>query len=65
MYALTSVEPLTEGILYRIPSVEKAEIRQMINGPDAFTADGHAILGEAPGVSRISLRVLMVLVEIK
>ena len=41
-------EPLTEGILHRIPAVEKAQIRQMINGADAFTVDGHAILGEAP-----------------
>ena len=45
-----TIEPLTEGILHRIPAIEKAEIRQMINGPDAFTADGHLILGEAPKV---------------
>ena len=54
MCTLPHTEPLTDGILHRIPAVEKAEIRQMINGPDAFTADGRAILGEAPGVSRIA-----------
>lgn len=31
--------------------MEKAEIRQMINGPESFTPDAHAILGEAPEVS--------------
>ena len=54
LYGIILVEPLTEGILHRIPAVEKAEIRQMINGPDAFTADGRAILGEAPGVRRLN-----------
>ena len=47
----TFLEPLTDAILHRIPAVEKAEIRQMINGPESFTPDAHAILGEAPEVS--------------
>ena len=31
--------------------MEKAEIRQMINGPESFTPDMHAVLGEVPEVS--------------
>ena len=44
-------ELLTDAVLHRIPAVEKAEIRQMINGPESSSPDGRAILGEAPGVS--------------
>ena len=44
-------EPLTDVLLHRIPAVEKAEIRQMINGPESSTPDGRAVLGEAPGVN--------------
>jgi 4-methylaminobutanoate oxidase (formaldehyde-forming) len=32
----------------RVPALERAEIRQMINGPESFTPDGNFILGEAP-----------------
>lgn len=34
----------------RIPALQEAEIRQMINGPESFTPDMHAIMGEAPEV---------------
>ena len=44
-----------DAILHRIPAMEKAEIRQLINGPESFTPDGRAILGEAPGVSKLAL----------
>lgn len=44
-------EYLMEQILHRIPAMEHAEIRQMINGPEGFTPDLHAIIGEAPQVS--------------
>ncbi len=30
--------------------MENAEIRQMINGPESFSPDMHAIMGEAPEV---------------
>ena len=30
--------------------METAEIRQMVNGPESFTPDGHYIMGEAPEV---------------
>ncbi|HIG72517.1 MAG: FAD-dependent oxidoreductase [Myxococcales bacterium] len=32
----------------RVPALEGAVIRQMINGPESFTPDGNFILGEAP-----------------
>jgi len=37
-------------MLHRVPALEKAEIRQMVNGPESFTPDGLPFLGEAPEV---------------
>ena len=34
--------------LARIPALEQAGIKQMINGPESFTPDGNFILGRAP-----------------
>ena len=34
----------------RVPALEKAGIKKMINGPESFTPDGNFILGEAPEV---------------
>ena len=34
----------------RMPALEEAGVRQLVNGPDAFTPDGTFILGEAPEV---------------
>jgi sarcosine dehydrogenase len=42
--------PLMEQALARVPALEKAGIKQMINGPESFTPDGNFILGEAPEV---------------
>ena len=42
--------PLMELALPRVPALERAGIKQMINGPESFTPDGNFILGEAPGV---------------
>ena len=39
-----------EQTLHRMPAMEHAEIRQFVNGPESFTPDMHAILGEAPEV---------------
>src|SRR5262245_49559359 len=36
--------------MVRIPALEKAGIKQMIDGPESFTPDGNFILGEAPEV---------------
>jgi len=34
--------------LGRVPALESAGIKQLINGPESFTPDGNFILGEAP-----------------
>ncbi len=39
-----------ESALARLPVLETAGIKQMINGPESFTPDGNFILGEAPEV---------------
>lgn len=50
-----NVEPLIESIMHRFPIIKDVEIRQMINGPESFTPDLHAAMGEAPEVSHIYL----------
>jgi len=37
--------------LPRVPALETAGIKQLVNGPESFTPDGNFILGEAPEVS--------------
>ncbi len=37
----------------RIPALEKAGVKQMINGPESFTPDGNFILGIAPECSNM------------
>ena len=39
-----------DNILHRMPLIEKAEIRSMINGPESFTPDSRYLLGEVPEV---------------
>jgi len=39
-----------EQALKRVPSMESAGIKELINGPESFTPDGNFILGEAPEV---------------
>jgi 4-methylaminobutanoate oxidase (formaldehyde-forming) len=41
-------EPHMRSALARVPTLHKAGIRQMINGPESFTPDGNFILGAAP-----------------
>ncbi|MGH6933432.1 MAG: GcvT family protein [Dongiaceae bacterium] len=41
-------EPMMEQLLKRIPALETAGIKQLVNGPESFTPDGNFILGEAP-----------------
>lgn len=41
-------EQLMELSLPRVPALENAGIKQLINGPESFTPDGNFILGEAP-----------------
>ncbi|MFN4204438.1 MAG: FAD-dependent oxidoreductase, partial [Tabrizicola sp.] len=40
--------PMMEQALGRVPAMETAGIKQMVNGPESFTPDGMFILGEAP-----------------
>jgi 4-methylaminobutanoate oxidase (formaldehyde-forming) len=37
----------------RVPALEKAGVKQMINGPESFTPDGNFILGLAPECSNM------------
>jgi sarcosine dehydrogenase len=37
----------------RVPALEKAGVKQMINGPESFTPDGNFILGPAPECSNM------------
>ncbi|MFO1069106.1 MAG: FAD-dependent oxidoreductase [Geminicoccaceae bacterium] len=41
-------QPIMELALPRVPALETAGIKQLINGPESFTPDGGFILGEAP-----------------
>ncbi|MDR7555165.1 MAG: FAD-dependent oxidoreductase [Armatimonadota bacterium] len=41
-------EPLARNAARRIPALETAGVRELVNGPDGITADGELILGEAP-----------------
>ena len=45
--------PVMELALPRVPALENAGIKQLINGPESFTPDGNFILGEAPEVRGI------------
>ena len=37
-----------ENAIARVPALETAGVKQLINGPESFTPDGNFILGEAP-----------------
>ncbi|MDR7535011.1 MAG: FAD-dependent oxidoreductase [Armatimonadota bacterium] len=41
-------EPLARNAARRLPALESAGVRELVNGPDGITADGELILGEAP-----------------
>ncbi len=40
--------PMMEGALHRIPALETAGVRMLLNGPESFTQDNSPIMGEAP-----------------
>lgn len=46
-------EQLIELSLPRVPKLETAGVKQLINGPESFTPDGNFILGEAPEMSNV------------
>ena len=41
-------EPMMQNALHRIPALETAEARMLLNGPESFTPDERFLLGEAP-----------------
>ncbi|MDH3694112.1 MAG: FAD-dependent oxidoreductase, partial [Gammaproteobacteria bacterium] len=43
-------EQLMELALPRVPALQNAGIKELLNGPESFTPDGNFILGEAPEV---------------
>ncbi len=42
--------PVMENAIRRMPILSEAEAVELINGPDAFTPDGHYALGPVPGL---------------
>ncbi len=40
-------EPMMMNALHRLPALETAEVRMLLNGPESFTPDGAFLLGEA------------------
>ncbi|WP_420583923.1 GcvT family protein [Ruegeria sp.] len=47
--------PMMENALYRIPALEKAEVRMLLNGPESFTLDSQFMMGESPEVPGLFL----------
>ncbi|CAB3993588.1 FAD-dependent oxidoreductase [Paramuricea clavata] len=43
-------EVLLKEIVHRLPQIENAEIRQMVNGPESFTPDGKILMGAVPEI---------------
>ncbi len=41
-------EPIMKLAIGRVPALQTAGVKQLINGPESFTPDGNFILGEAP-----------------
>jgi 4-methylaminobutanoate oxidase (formaldehyde-forming) len=41
-------QPLMEAAMHRVPALEGAGVKMLLNGPESFTPDGNFILGEAP-----------------
>ena len=43
-------QPTMELAMARVPALESAGIKELVNGPESFTPDGNFILGPAPGL---------------
>ena len=48
-------EPIMINALHRIPALETAEVRTLLNGPESFTPDGAFLLGESAEVPGLFL----------
>ena len=44
------LEPKLKNAIHRIPALETAEIRMLLNGPESFTLDNNFMLGESAEV---------------
>ena len=44
-------EPMMVNALHRVPALETAEVRMLLNGPESFTPDGSFLLGESAETS--------------
>ena len=44
-------EVLMQNALHRMPSLETAQVKLLLNGPESFTLDGNFLLGESPEVA--------------
>ena len=42
--------PMLEGAINRIPALETAGVKMLLNGPESFTHDNAPLMGEAPGL---------------
>lgn len=40
-------EPMLNNALHRLPCLEQADVRMLLNGPESFTPDGSFLLGES------------------
>lgn len=47
--------PMMENALRRIPALERAEVRMLLNGPESFTLDSQFMLGESREVPGLFL----------
>jgi 4-methylaminobutanoate oxidase (formaldehyde-forming) len=47
--------PMMDTALRRIPALERAEVRMLLNGPESFTLDSQFMLGESPEVPGLFL----------
>ncbi len=43
-------QPILDLAMARVPALENAGIKELLNGPESFTPDGNFILGQAPEV---------------
>jgi 4-methylaminobutanoate oxidase (formaldehyde-forming) len=49
------LEPMLKNAIHRIPALETAEIRMLLNGPESFTLDNNFMLGESAEVPGLFL----------
>jgi glycine/D-amino acid oxidase-like deaminating enzyme/glycine cleavage system aminomethyltransferase T len=50
---LDHFEPILSAAIERFPLLEKAGIQLFFNGPESFTPDGNALMGETPEVANL------------